>query len=129
MFGACQYSSISESKGFTQSLFSSVRFMGQLTLARWRGDTTFGLVSRILATTFGCAVGLAMWYVVHRNSPFSQWLSPSIDVSIPRSITYYLVPGIFPPAVEKGTRTVLLSSQLSVSPSSIMLGYIGQAHQ
>ncbi|KAK7688323.1 hypothetical protein QCA50_008695 [Cerrena zonata] len=38
-------------------------FMGQLTLARWRGDTTFGLVSRIMATGWGCAVGLAMWYI------------------------------------------------------------------
>lgn len=36
--------------------------MGQLTLARWRGDTTFGLVSRILSTILGSAVGLAVWY-------------------------------------------------------------------
>ncbi|KAL4245332.1 hypothetical protein ABKN59_008325 [Abortiporus biennis] len=38
-------------------------FMGQLTLARWRGDTTFGLVSRVLATFFGCITGLVMWYI------------------------------------------------------------------
>ncbi|KAI0070007.1 hypothetical protein K474DRAFT_1609486 [Panus rudis PR-1116 ss-1] len=38
-------------------------FMGQLTLGRWRGDTTFGLVSRIIATFWGCAIGLAMWYI------------------------------------------------------------------
>lgn len=37
-------------------------FMGQLTIARFRGDTTFGLTSRILATFFGGLVGLAMWY-------------------------------------------------------------------
>ncbi|THH28781.1 hypothetical protein EUX98_g5402 [Antrodiella citrinella] len=34
-----------------------------LTLARWRGDTTFGLVSRIVATFFGCLVGMALWYI------------------------------------------------------------------
>ncbi|KAH8091403.1 hypothetical protein BXZ70DRAFT_909843 [Cristinia sonorae] len=38
-------------------------FMAQLTLARWRGDTTFGLVSRILATIGGCVVGLVLWYI------------------------------------------------------------------
>lgn len=37
--------------------------MGQLTLARFRGDTTFGLTARILATFFGCIAGLIMWYV------------------------------------------------------------------
>lgn len=36
--------------------------MGQLTLARFRGDTTFGLTARILATFFGCIAGLIMWY-------------------------------------------------------------------
>ena len=37
--------------------------MGQLTLARFRGDTTFGLTAHILATFFGCIAGLIMWYV------------------------------------------------------------------
>ncbi|EGN97169.1 hypothetical protein SERLA73DRAFT_183808 [Serpula lacrymans var. lacrymans S7.3] len=38
-------------------------FMGQLTLARFRGDTTFGLVARIGSTFCGGIVGMVMWYV------------------------------------------------------------------
>ncbi|KAI0653782.1 hypothetical protein C8Q70DRAFT_927041 [Cubamyces menziesii] len=38
-------------------------FMGQLTLARFRGDTTFGLVARIISTFMGGLVGAAMWYI------------------------------------------------------------------
>ncbi|CDO69808.1 hypothetical protein BN946_scf184803.g6 [Trametes cinnabarina] len=38
-------------------------FMGQLTLARFRGDTTFGLVARIISTFMGGLVGTAMWYI------------------------------------------------------------------
>ena len=37
--------------------------MGQLTLARFRGDTTFGLVARIISTFMGGLVGAAMWYI------------------------------------------------------------------
>ncbi|KAI0770884.1 hypothetical protein BD413DRAFT_553337 [Trametes elegans] len=37
-------------------------FMGQLTLARFRGDTTFGLVARIISTLMGGLIGTAMWY-------------------------------------------------------------------
>jgi hypothetical protein len=36
--------------------------MGQLTLARFRGDTTWGLVIRILGTLGGGIVGTIMWY-------------------------------------------------------------------
>jgi hypothetical protein len=38
-------------------------FMGQLTLARFRGDTTFGLTARITSTFLGGIVGCAMWYI------------------------------------------------------------------
>ncbi|KAI0353282.1 hypothetical protein OH77DRAFT_1407363 [Trametes cingulata] len=38
-------------------------FMGQLTLARFRGDTTFGLVARIVSTFMGGLMGTAMWYI------------------------------------------------------------------
>ncbi|KDQ52942.1 hypothetical protein JAAARDRAFT_39659 [Jaapia argillacea MUCL 33604] len=38
-------------------------FMGQLTLARFRGDTSFGLVSRILSTFLGGVVGITIWYI------------------------------------------------------------------
>jgi hypothetical protein len=37
--------------------------MGQLTLARFRGDTTFGLVARIISTFTGGLIGTVMWYV------------------------------------------------------------------
>lgn len=40
----------------------SSSFMGQLTLARFRGDTTFGLVARILSTFLGGVAGMVMWY-------------------------------------------------------------------
>ncbi|KAI0638721.1 hypothetical protein C8Q77DRAFT_1044286 [Trametes polyzona] len=38
-------------------------FMGQLTLARFRGDTTFGLVARIISTFAGGLIGTTMWYI------------------------------------------------------------------
>jgi hypothetical protein len=41
--------------------------MGQLTLARFRGDTTFGLVARLISTFTGGLIGTAMWYVADLN--------------------------------------------------------------
>ncbi|KAG0699492.1 hypothetical protein DFH29DRAFT_983489 [Suillus ampliporus] len=38
-------------------------FMGQLTIARFRGDTTFGLVARIMSTFAGGLIGTVMWYI------------------------------------------------------------------
>ncbi|KAG7095039.1 hypothetical protein E1B28_005829 [Marasmius oreades] len=37
--------------------------MAQLTLARFRGDTTFGLVARIMSTFLGGIMGMAIWYI------------------------------------------------------------------
>lgn len=37
--------------------------MGQLALARFRGDTGFALVARATSTLFGGLVGTALWYV------------------------------------------------------------------
>ncbi|KAF8550186.1 hypothetical protein OG21DRAFT_1469052 [Imleria badia] len=37
--------------------------MGQLTLARFRGDTTFGIVTRIISTFVGGIIGTVMWFV------------------------------------------------------------------
>ncbi|GAC98298.1 hypothetical protein PHSY_005891 [Pseudozyma hubeiensis SY62] len=37
-------------------------FMAQLTLARFRGETAFALLSRILATVIGAIFGLIIWY-------------------------------------------------------------------
>ncbi|KAJ7172199.1 hypothetical protein C8R46DRAFT_893839 [Mycena filopes] len=38
-------------------------FMGQSTLARFRGDTAFGLSSRVLSTFYGVILGMLMWYI------------------------------------------------------------------
>ncbi|ESK92525.1 hypothetical protein Moror_4433 [Moniliophthora roreri MCA 2997] len=37
--------------------------MAQLTLARFRGDTTFGQVARITSTFLGGLVGMVIWYI------------------------------------------------------------------
>ncbi len=37
--------------------------MGQLTLARFRGDTTFGLVARIISTFGGGLTGATVWHI------------------------------------------------------------------
>ncbi|KAF8123857.1 hypothetical protein EV363DRAFT_1587054 [Boletus edulis] len=37
--------------------------MGQLTLSRFRGDTTFGLITRIVSTFVGGIIGTVMWYI------------------------------------------------------------------
>ncbi|KAG6862124.1 hypothetical protein C0995_005936 [Termitomyces sp. Mi166 len=37
--------------------------MGQVTIARFQGDTIFGFVSRILATFLGGVGGMLMWYI------------------------------------------------------------------
>jgi hypothetical protein len=37
--------------------------MGQLTLARFSGDTTFGLVARIISTFAGGLTGAAVWHI------------------------------------------------------------------
>ncbi|CBQ69669.1 conserved hypothetical protein [Sporisorium reilianum SRZ2] len=38
-------------------------FMAQLTLARFRGETAFALLSRILATCIGAVFALLIWYI------------------------------------------------------------------
>jgi uncharacterized membrane protein YgaE (UPF0421/DUF939 family) len=37
--------------------------MAQLTVARFRGDTTFGLATRIFSTFVGGIIGTVMWYI------------------------------------------------------------------
>ncbi|KAJ7632836.1 hypothetical protein FB45DRAFT_744966 [Roridomyces roridus] len=37
--------------------------MGQVTLSRFRGDTVFGLSSRVLSTFFGGLLGMVLWYM------------------------------------------------------------------
>ena len=58
--------------------------MGQLTLARFRGDTTFGLVARIFSTFMGGLLGTALWYTstgAGNGSPYG--LAAVIGVSAP----------------------------------------------
>jgi len=42
---------------------NSDSIMAQLTLARFRGDTTFGLVTRITSSFVGGIIGTVMWFV------------------------------------------------------------------
>lgn len=44
-------------------LLSIRRFMGQMALARFQGDTYFALWARVVSTFFGAIVGMVMWYV------------------------------------------------------------------
>lgn len=58
--------------------------MGQLTLARFRGDTTFGLTARIFSTIGGCLLGTALWYIstgTGNGNPYG--LAAVIAVSAP----------------------------------------------
>ncbi|GBE78787.1 hypothetical protein SCP_0116800 [Sparassis crispa] len=48
-------------------------FMGQLSLARFRGDTTFGLVARVMATFLGGICGMVMWYISTGNGRGSYY--------------------------------------------------------
>ncbi|KAF8629340.1 hypothetical protein AX15_003501 [Amanita polypyramis BW_CC] len=49
--------------------FVWVAFMGQLSLSRFRGDTAFAFVSRIVATFFGGVIGTIMWYISAGSNP------------------------------------------------------------
>ncbi|KAG1817351.1 hypothetical protein EV424DRAFT_1324468 [Suillus variegatus] len=42
-------------------------FMAQLTLARFRGDTTFGVIARIISTFAGGLIGTVIWYISAGN--------------------------------------------------------------
>ncbi|KAF8268962.1 hypothetical protein EI94DRAFT_1799762 [Lactarius quietus] len=64
--------------------FSWAIFMGQLTLARFRGDTTFGLVARIISTFAGGLTGATIWHIstgAGRGSPYG--LAAACAVAFP----------------------------------------------
>lgn len=48
-------------------------FMAQLTLARFRGDTAFGLFSRLVSTLIGAAVGTVLWYISCGKGNGNPW--------------------------------------------------------
>ncbi|KAI1785560.1 hypothetical protein LXA43DRAFT_1037284 [Ganoderma leucocontextum] len=71
--------------------FAWAVFMGQLTLARFRGDTIFALVSRVLSTTLGGALGLALWYISAGSGTGNAYgLAAVIGVSSPFLIFWRL---------------------------------------
>jgi hypothetical protein len=58
--------------------------MGQLTLARFRGDTTFGLVARIISTFAGGLTGTVIWHIstgMGRGNPYG--LAATCAVAFP----------------------------------------------
>ncbi|KAF5318091.1 hypothetical protein D9619_012029 [Psilocybe cf. subviscida] len=60
----CLPSFLKSSAAFAlQNRFSWGIFMGQLSLARFRGDTTFSLIARVSSTFFGGVTGMVMWYI------------------------------------------------------------------
>ncbi|KAH9016429.1 hypothetical protein EDB83DRAFT_2439318 [Lactarius deliciosus] len=64
--------------------FSWAIFMGQLTLARFRGDTTFGLVARIVSTFGGGLTGATVWHIstgAGRGNPYG--LAAACAVAFP----------------------------------------------
>jgi Fusaric acid resistance protein-like len=47
--------------------------MGQLIIARFRGDTTFGLVACIISTLAGVLTGAAIWHVSTGSGRGNLW--------------------------------------------------------
>ncbi|KAG1805409.1 hypothetical protein EV424DRAFT_278598 [Suillus variegatus] len=50
-------------------------FMAQLTLTRFRGDTTLGVIARITSTFASCLIGTVIWYISAgngRGNPYGQ---------------------------------------------------------
>ncbi len=65
--------------------------MGQLTLARFRGDTVFALVARVLSTFGGCVLGLVLWYISAGSGTGNAYgLAVVIGVSAPLLVFWRL---------------------------------------
>ncbi|KAG6856698.1 hypothetical protein H0H87_001739 [Tephrocybe sp. NHM501043] len=65
--------------------------MGQVTIARFQGDTTFALIARVLATFLGGVLGTVMWYV--SLSPPPSLPHPYYTIFLPSSGTSPAAPG------------------------------------
>ncbi|KAF5319812.1 hypothetical protein D9611_012858 [Ephemerocybe angulata] len=78
---------IKGSAGFaytTENRYVWAIIMGQLTMARFRGDTTFGLAARIFATLFGGVIGMVMWYISAGSGTASPYAFAAVcGVSFP----------------------------------------------
>jgi hypothetical protein len=60
--------------------------MGQLTIARFHGDTVFGLWARIISTFFGGLMGTVIWYVCLINQIYCT-LTGCLGISQPVMVT------------------------------------------
>ncbi|CCM03488.1 uncharacterized protein FIBRA_05622 [Fibroporia radiculosa] len=59
-------------------------FMGQLTLMRFRGDTTFALVARLMSTFVGGVIGMLLWYIsAGRGEGNSYGFAATLGVCFP----------------------------------------------
>ncbi|KAF9813949.1 hypothetical protein IEO21_05385 [Rhodonia placenta] len=59
-------------------------FMGQLTLARFRGDTTFALVARLISTFLGGVLGMLLWYIsAGRGNGNAYGFAATLGVCLP----------------------------------------------
>ncbi|KAF8431956.1 hypothetical protein L210DRAFT_3650787 [Boletus edulis BED1] len=59
---------VESSAGFAyRNKFVWAVIMAQLTGARFRGDTTFGLMTRVISTLVGGTIGAVMWYISAGN--------------------------------------------------------------
>ncbi|KAF5346488.1 hypothetical protein D9756_010113 [Leucocoprinus leucothites] len=81
----CLPSFIKSSASFAyENRFVWAIVMGQLTLARFRGDTTFGLTARVLSTFAGGVVGMVIWYISRGNATDSPYgLAAVLGVCFP----------------------------------------------
>ena len=71
--------------------------MGQLTLARFRGDTVFALVARVFSTTLGSVLGLVLWYISAGSGKGNAYgLAVVIGVSSPFLVFWRLYWPIHP---------------------------------
>lgn len=65
-------------RSFVENRFLWGIVMAQLTSARFRGDTTFGFLTRILSTFLGGLVGLCIWWA----SFLFEFLSLELQLSV-----------------------------------------------
>jgi len=80
--------------------------MGQLTLARFRGDTAFALVARLISTLGGGILGLLIWQIVSRRLM-------GLGTDFLKGTFHKDLPMVLPP------------SAVYAFPSSSMRGFIG----
>lgn len=89
--------------------------MGQLTLARFRGDTTFGLVARIISTFGGGLTGATVWHIstgAGRGNPYGLAAACAVAFPFFFYVRLYL-PGPSVPNMIFFTTTALVCNRIS----------------